>query len=91
MDIKDVEHLAELSKLKFSDSELKDFLDSFDSIVELADTIKNADVSGEKQIRIIDMEDLREDKVEPSTPVEVLLKNSPMSSNDSFVVPRIME
>ena len=91
MDIKDVEHLAELSKLKFSESELKDFLESFDSIVELADTIKNADVSGEKQIQIVDMDDLREDKVEPSTPVDVLLKNSPMSGNDSFVVPRIME
>ena len=91
MDIKDIEHLAELSKLKFTDEELKDFLKDFESIVALADTIKNTDIDGEIKIETIDYNELREDVSQDSYPVEILTQNAPMAKKDCFVVPRIME
>ena len=91
MDIKEIEHLAELSKLKFTEEELKEISKDLDSLVELADIVKNSDITGSSRINIIDMSDLREDKAQPSTPVDVLLQNSPVVNKDSFVVPRIME
>ena len=91
MELKEIEHLAELSKLKYTEEELKEFLPAFDSLVELADVIKNADISGERVLNSIDYNDLREDVAKQSTPVDELLKNSPIVRRDSIVVPRIME
>ncbi len=91
MEIKEIEHLAELSKLKFTQEELEDFAKDFESLVELADVVKNADIKGVRQINIVDMNLLREDIPQPSTPAEVLLQNAPDCQKNSFAVPRIME
>lgn len=91
MELKEIEHLAELSKLKFNEEELKQFSKEFESLVELADIVKNAQISGASHINAINMTELREDKAEESMPVDELLKNSPIVKNDSIVVPRIME
>lgn len=91
MDIKDIEHLAELSKLKFTEEELSAFSKDFESLVDLVDLVKNADIDGERCLTTIDMNELREDEAQPSTPVETLLQNSPIVKKDSIVVPRIME
>ena len=91
MEIKEIEHLAELSKLKFTKEELEDFAKDFESLVELADIVKNADIQGVRQINIVDMNLLREDIPQPSTPAEVLLQNAPDCQKNSFAVPRIME
>lgn len=91
MEIKEIEHLAELSKLKFTQEELEDFAKDFESLVELADIVKNADIQGVRQINIVDMNLLREDIPQPSTPAEVLLQNAPDCQKNSFAVPRIME
>lgn len=91
MEIKDIEHLAELSKLEFTAEELTQFSKDFDSIISLADTIRNYDVSGTRDVLAKDMSELREDVARPSTSVETLLSNSPIVKNDSIVVPRIME
>lgn len=91
MELKQLEHLAELSKLEFSDSELKEFSKEFESLIELANKVKNSKTSGERKLNIIDMQQLRDDKIIESTSVDVLLKNSPETNKDSIVVPRIME
>ena len=91
MDIKEIEHLAELSKLEFNEQELKDFSQDFESLVKLADIVKNATIQGDTYVKAIDMNELREDEPKDSTPVDVLLQNSPVVKNDSIVVPRIME
>ena len=91
MEIKEIEHLAELSKLEFTDDELQEFATQFESIVKLADVIKDADISGQRVVVAMPMEDLREDEHKASTPVDVLLQNSPIVKDDSIVVPRIME
>ena len=91
MEIKEIEHLAELSKLEFTEQEMIEFAKDFESIVNLANQIKDADISGERAITKMDMADLREDEPQPSTPVDILLQNAPEQNKDSFVVPRIME
>lgn len=91
MEIKDIEHLAELSKLEYTDQEMQEFLPQFESLVELADVIKNADISGSIEHNVMDFNDLREDVAKDSTPVDELLANSPIVRRDSIVVPRIME
>lgn len=91
MDIKEIEHLAELSKLKFTTEELESFAKDFESLVELADIVKNADIDGTRQLNIVDMDLLREDKPKPSVATEILLQNAPDKQKDSFAVPRIME
>ena len=44
MEIGKIKYLAELSKLKFSEEELVSFSAEIDSLIELADIVKNADI-----------------------------------------------
>lgn len=91
MDKKEIEHLAELSKLKFSDDELKSFADDFKSLLELTDIVKDAEINGEIGFKSIDMNALREDEPKESMTATTLLENAPQVKNDCIVVPRIME
>lgn len=91
MDIKEIEHLAELSKLEFSTEELEEFSNEFSSLLELADMVKNAEISGSSFVNSTDMLNLREDKAKDSMPVDILLENTPVVKKDCIVVPRIME
>lgn len=91
MEIEEIERLAELSKLKFSQKEMADLAKDFESLIELADVVRNANITGKTRIASVDMDDLREDRVKESVSTEVLLQNAPISKKDSFVVPRIME
>ena len=91
MELKEIKHLAELSKLGFSDEELQSFGAEFEKLIELADTIKNADINGERKLNIIDMNELREDKPKESYSSEILLENAPDKKKSYFAVPRIVE
>ena len=91
MDIKEIEHLAELSILEFSTQELEEFSNEFSSLLELADMVKNAEISWSSFVNSIDMLNLREDKAKDSMPVDILLENTPVVKKDCIVVPRIME
>ena len=91
MDIKEIEHLAQLSKLEFSPEEMESFSKEFEHLVEFADIVKNADLQGEQNIQKIDLGKLRDDEIGKSTPTEILLKDSPLVKQDCIVVPRIME
>ena len=91
MDIKEIEHLAELSKLEFSQEELQSFSKEFEQLVEFADVVKNSSESGEICYNTLDMNNLRQDCPKPSMEVEKLLQNTPKVANQSIVVPRIVE
>ena len=91
MELKEIKHLAELSKLEFTEEELKSFNAEFEKLIELADTIKNANVKGERKLNIIHMNDLREDNPKESYSSEILLENAPDQQKNYFTVPRIVE
>ena len=76
----EIEKLAKLAKLEFSDEELERFTAEFDEIIAFADTINQSIEGGTEQIksvdaRIVSFDDLRPDEVEPSLPNEKILSN----------------
>lgn len=91
MELKEIEHLAELSKLQFTKEEIEQFSTEFESMVEFANIIKNCNVESKPKLNTINMSDLREDEAKESTAVNIILQNAPSAKNNSFVVPRIME
>ncbi len=86
----EVENLAKLSKLRFTDEELERFTSEMTDIIEFANTI-NQTVEGLDSLpqttRIVDMDDLRADEVAPSFANEDILSNAD-DSNGFFVVRR---
>lgn len=91
MEIKQLENLAELSKLTFTEAEKEQMIQDLDSFAEMVKDVKDADVDGTFNINTIDWEDLREDEVVESVGPEIMLKNAPEAKRNSFAVPRIME
>lgn len=86
----EVENLAKLSKLKFTDEELDSFTLEMADIIAFADTINqnigDLEVMPESA-RIADMDELRADEVKPSLPNGDILSNAD-GSNGFFVVRR---
>ena len=91
MDLKEIKHLAELTKVEFSQEELQAFSKEFEQLVDFADIVKNSSESGQIKYAQIDMNDLRQDKPKESMSVEKLLQNTPKVASQSIVVPRIVE
>jgi len=88
--IEEVNKLAKLSRLEFSESESKQFQKEFEAILKQVDAINQVDVSKidlfEKTINA--RTDLRQDKVERSWPVDEILFNAPEKNDGAFVVPQ---
>jgi aspartyl-tRNA(Asn)/glutamyl-tRNA(Gln) amidotransferase subunit C len=76
----EIEKLAWLARLRFSEEELEKFTGEFDAIIAFADTI-NESVSGKtEQIRsvgseLVSLEELRADEVVPSLPAGRIVSN----------------
>lgn len=76
----EIEKLAKLARLRFSDEELEKFADEFDDIIAFADTINQSIEGGTNEIRsigsqLVSFEELREDEVIPSLPNEKIVSN----------------
>ena len=86
----DVEHVAVLSRLEFTDKEKVNFQNDLDDIVSYFEILSSVDTSNvsnvEKPIGI-----LREDEVLKSSTNEEIIRNAPDKSDDAFVVPRVVE
>lgn len=92
MDKEMISYLAELSKLKFTDDELKAMADDMTDIIKIMDTVKeiNVEWDDEKDNTNVYIDGLRADTVMPSISTEKVLKNA-KNSNDCFVVPKVVE
>ncbi len=76
----EIEKLARLARLHFTEEELDKFTDEFDGIIAFADTINESVEGGALEIRsvgseLISSEDLREDEAFPSLPNEKIVSN----------------
>jgi len=76
----EIEKLAKLARLSFSDEELERFMAEFDEIIAFADTINQYIEGGTEQIRnvgarMVSFDELRSDEVVPSLPNEKILSN----------------
>ena len=88
----EIEKLAKLARLRFSEAELEEFVGQFDEIIAFADTINQSVEGGTETLRsvgsqLVSFEDLREDAVIPSLPNEKIVSNVD-SRNGVFSVQR---
>ena len=92
IDRKEVLRLASLSSLTLSEEEIqlmqKD-LENMLKFVSQIQEVKTNDAWSEEDI--IDLEDLRDDEIEKSTPSEDILKNAPKKRKGYFNVPKVVD
>jgi len=90
---KEVEHVALLARMKFSETEKEHFTTQMNSILEYMDKLKELDTSRvEPTFHAVAQRNVfREDAVLPSFPQEVSLSNAPDGDRGFFRVPKIIE
>ncbi len=90
---KDLEHLANLSRIKLSDEEKKSLLTEFDSILSYVDQLKKVDVSLDGEGRVGAVKNvMRPDEVVDTSPEdrERLLKEAPHREGEFIAVKKII-
>ena len=94
--VEQVKRIAELAHLQFSAEELKRFIPQFqkilDYIAQLDDiTTENVEATYCVLEHTAESVSMREDRIEPSLPVETVLENAPDSAEGHFRVPSVLE
>jgi aspartyl-tRNA(Asn)/glutamyl-tRNA(Gln) amidotransferase subunit C len=91
--LEDVEHVANLARLEFSDEEKKTLMNQLNKILEYMEKLNELDTSNvEPLAQVIPLSNVfREDAVKPSSPVGEVLKNAPAKSDKFFKVPKVIE
>ena len=87
-----VRHVAKLSRLALDESHLQKYTAQLEQILHYVAKINEADVAGvEPMAHAVPLSNvLREDVVEPSLPVEDVLRNAPETDGPFFKVPKIL-
>ena len=89
---KDVEKIAELAKLKFSDEELESFTPQMNEILSYMEKLNELITENiEPLSHPIDQTNVfREDKLKPSISTEDALQNAPSKDDQHFKVPKVI-
>jgi aspartyl-tRNA(Asn)/glutamyl-tRNA(Gln) amidotransferase subunit C len=84
-------HLAELSKLSFTEAELNIITNEMDEIVALMDTISDFSEEGTlNKGAAVGLNQIREDVKCDSAPRSEILKNAAKSEKNAFAVPKVV-
>jgi aspartyl-tRNA(Asn)/glutamyl-tRNA(Gln) amidotransferase subunit C len=88
-----VEHIAHLARLEFSEQELQAFTRQMDNILTYFDKLKEVDTTSvEPTSHAIKINNVfREDEVKNSIGHALSLKNAPEAEGNCFRVPKIIE
>ena len=91
--VKDVKHIANLSRLTVPDNEMDKFLEQFNQIITYADILQKVDTTGiEPTPYVLPLSNvLREDVAVQGVSHEDAVKNAPEVHNGGFKVPRVLE
>lgn len=91
--IKDVEHIAKLAKLNFTEDEKMGFTEQFNEILSFMDKLNELDTTNVEPLsHVIELQNvLREDRVRESLPTEEALKNAPSHTDQFFKVPKVID
>lgn len=90
IDIQEVDKLAKLSRLYFTDEEKQTFIKEFDAILEQVKALDNVDVSNvdlRTSGNVIQSTDLSSDSIRDGLSQELILSNAPAKSEGAFLVP----
>jgi aspartyl-tRNA(Asn)/glutamyl-tRNA(Gln) amidotransferase subunit C len=93
LSLKDVEEIAFLARLALEPAEAERLRGELVGILAYVDQLSACDTEGvEPMTHAVPLTmPLREDRVDPSLPVEEALRGAPRDQDDCFVVPRIIE
>ena len=91
--LKDVEHVANLARLEFSEEEKKTLMNQLNRILDYMEKLNELDTSKVEPLsHVIPLTNVfREDKVKPSLSVSDVLKNAPAKTEKFFKVPKVIE
>ncbi len=93
LDIKLIEYLEELSRLKLSDEEKEKVKKDLSGILSYVDSLNELDTTDvEPMSHPFDFtNNFRKDEVKPSFDRELILKNAPKKKDGCFQVPKTVE
>lgn len=88
----EIAHVAKLSKLALSETELEQMQQALVEILENMKTLEKlelSDMSASAEAALVNV--FREDVIQPSAPRDALLQNAPARNADSMIVPKTVE
>jgi len=90
--IKEVEHIAALARLEFSDEEKEKFTHQLNDILQYIEKLNELDTSKVEPLsHVIELSNVfRDDAVKPSISAEEALKNAPAKVDTLFKVPKVI-
>ncbi len=91
--IKDVEHIADLARLKFNEKELDNFTHQLNEILSYVEKLNELDTENVEPLShpVENSNIFREDEVKPSVNREDALRNAPEKNEVFFKVPKVIE
>ena len=89
----DVEKIAKLAKLQFSDDEIETFRGHLEEILNYVNQLNELNTEGVEPTYYVQHtgDVMREDVVKPSLPGDKSLKNAPAEGKGFFRVPKIID
>ena len=89
---KDVEKIAELAQLKFSEEELESFTPQMNEILNYMEKLNELDTENVEPLShpVEQTNVFREDELKPSITTEEALKNAPAKDEHYFKVPKVI-
>jgi len=93
IDRKEVEHVAQLARLQFDETQLEMFVDQMNNILEYFDKLQHLNTSGiEPTSHAVVMNNVfRNDMLEKLFDNDVMMKNAPAKEKRYFKVPKVIE
>ena len=91
--IKDIEYIATLSRIELSDTEKEMYVHQIDDILSYIEKLNKLNTEKVKPVtHTVNINNVfREDRLETSTPLEVVLLNAPSKMGAFFKVPNVIE
>jgi len=88
----DVLHVALLSRLELSETEVERFTSELNAILDHVEQLQGVDVSGVEPtshpLALVDV--MRDDRTRPSLPRDAVLRNAPDRGDEGFQVPPVI-
>ena len=90
--VKNVEYVAKLSRLEFTEADKEKFTHQLNDILTYVEKLNQLDTTNVEPLsHVVEMTNvLREDDVKPSLPQEEALKNAPERTTKYFKVPKVI-
>lgn len=89
--IEEIDRLAELSALEFSEEEKKGLVFQVENILSMLNACQSVDTDKVEYENVHKISDLREDEIGESLPVDEALLNAPKQRKGYFNVPKVVE